>query len=108
MTTSELNTHRTDAGAEAHRNAYNAAFEELGLGWYWDSDTWARVQGRGQEGVRSYLESEQAHLLRAYDAEFLVAAIEAARHRCHTCLAVTRRHISPLAVSRCRPLAQPA
>lgn len=35
--------------------AYNLAFEELGLNW---------------------------HLLRAYDADFLVAAIEQAKSRC--------------------------
>lgn len=108
MTTATLNASRHDAGAEAHRHAYNAAFDELGLGWHWDTETWAGIEGRGPEGVRSYLESQQSHLLRAYDAEFLVAAIEAARHRRHACLAVTRRHVSPPAVPRCRPLAQPA
>lgn len=108
MTTSRLDSHRTDCTSESHRHAYNAAFEELGLGWYWDSETWAAVQGRGGDGVRSYLESEQAHLLRAYEAEFLVAAIEAAKRRCHDCLAVTRRHVTPPVVPRCRPLAAAA
>jgi hypothetical protein len=108
MTTSLLNTHRTDAHAESHRHAYNAAFEELGLGWYWDDETWASVQGRGGDGVRSYLESEQAHLLRAYEADFLVAAIEAAKRRSHACLAITRRHVTPPPVVRCRPVAQAA
>ncbi|RZJ26455.1 MAG: hypothetical protein EOO54_02745 [Haliea sp.] len=66
---------------DAHRHAYNAAFEELGLPWHWDSATFARLQAGGRDGVRSYLQSEQAHLLRAYDAEFLVDAIETAKAR---------------------------
>lgn len=98
----------TDPAAESHRHAYNAAFDELGLGWHWDSETWSRVQGRGDNWLRSYLESQQAHLLRAYDADFLVTAIETTKQRCHACVAITRRHISPPAVPRLRPLAQPA
>ena len=62
------------------RHAYNAAFEELGLSWHWDAATYDRLQADGR-GVRSYLETEQAHLLRAYDADFLVQAIEATRLR---------------------------
>jgi hypothetical protein len=61
---------------EMERNAYNAAFYELGLRWHWDSATWAALQCRGTDCVRHYLETEQPHLLRAYDAEFLVQAIE--------------------------------
>ena len=70
-----------DPQAEAHLAAYNAAFEELGLNWSWDAATYARLTG-GAQGVRAYLESEQAHLLRAYEADFLVNAIEAAKSRC--------------------------
>ena len=71
-----------DPHADAHREAYNAAFEELGLNWNWDAATYARLPGTGAEGLRAYLEREQAHLLRAYEAEFLVSAIEAAKNRC--------------------------
>jgi len=77
------NSHRSDTGHEAQRHAYNAAFEELGLGWYWDADTYATVADQGSEGVRGYLEAKHPHLLRAYDADFLVKAIEAAKARCH-------------------------
>jgi len=63
---------------ELVRNAYNAAFHELGLRWYWDADTYERLT-RGsstpQEQVRHYLESQQPHLLKAYDAEFLTSVI---------------------------------
>lgn len=76
---------QTAAGqaAEAHRHAYNAAFEELGLTWYWDAATYARLQAHGREGVRVYLETEQSHLLRAYEAGFLVNAIETTQARCY-------------------------
>jgi hypothetical protein len=73
----------TDPSAEAQRHAYNAAFEELGLNWHWDADTFASLPSRGRDGVRAYLQNEQPHLLRAYDADFLVDAIEAAKaHYC--------------------------
>ena len=68
---------------EAHRHAYNAAFDELGLPWHWDSATYSRLQAHGRDGVRAYLEAEQAHLLRAYEADFLVNAIETAKTRLH-------------------------
>ncbi|MBC5767681.1 hypothetical protein [Ramlibacter albus] len=42
------------------------ALEELGLDWHWDAS----------EPVRQYIEREHPHLLRAYDADFLVKAIE--------------------------------
>lgn len=68
------------ASTEAQRNAYNAAFEELDLSWHWDAATYERLLGHGC-GVRRYLETERPHLLRAYDPDFLVAAVEAAKAR---------------------------
>lgn len=50
---------------------YALAFEELGLEWQWD----------GKEPVRAYIEREHPHLLRVYDADFLVNAIESVRNR---------------------------
>ena len=72
--------------AEVDRHAYNAAFYELGLRWYWDIDTYEallRTAADAAARVRHYLETCQAHLLRAYDAEFLVAVIQRkhAEHR---------------------------
>jgi hypothetical protein len=69
---------------EMDRHAYNAAFHDLGLRWHWDSDTYARLLERSPvagERLRAYLESDQAHLLRAYDPQFLVDAIE--RRKAH-------------------------
>jgi len=57
--------------------AYTVALEELGLSWQWDPATY----GAGREGLRAYLEKEQPHLLRAYEADFLLAAVEATRQR---------------------------
>jgi hypothetical protein len=70
--------------AEVDRNAYNAAFYELGLRWYWDIDTYQNLLGRaGQaDSVRVYLRTEQAHLLKAYDADFLVDAIQTRMLQC--------------------------
>ena len=72
-----------DEAIECRRQAYNAAFEELGLNWYWDPITYACLPAQGARGVRNYLETEHAHLLRAYEADFLVTAIEAAKDRCY-------------------------
>jgi len=82
MSHSPMNHHAASPAAEAHRNAYNAAFEELTLNWRWDATTYARLQVHGRGLVRIYLEAEQSHLLRAYDADFLVNAIEAVKARC--------------------------
>ena len=65
--------------AEQARHAYNTAFEKLGLNWHWDEATFERLQTSGRYALRNYLETEQSHLLRAYEADFLVDAIETAR-----------------------------
>ena len=64
---------------ESIRHAYNAAFHELDLQWYWDGETYSQLVSRNEkpeEQVRHYLEQHQSHLLRAYDAEFLITAIQ--------------------------------
>jgi hypothetical protein len=64
---------------EMERNAYNAAFYELGLRWHWDRDTYSQLLRRGADAadrIRHYLETHQPHLLRAYDATFLAHAIQ--------------------------------
>ena len=79
-----------DQASEAHRQAYNAAFEELGLNWHWDPVTFACLPAQGRDGVRAYLESEHPHLLRAYDADFLADAIETAKARYYGAMAGNR------------------
>ncbi len=90
--------------AETHRQAYNAAFEELGLNWHWDAVTFACLPAQGRDGVRAYLESEHPHLLRAYDADFLADAVETAKARFYATMAGNRS----AAASYGRPAASPA
>jgi hypothetical protein len=59
------------------QHSYHAALDELGLEWSWDP----AVYGTGAAGLRAYLEKEQPHLLRVYDADFLVEAVESTRAR---------------------------
>ena len=64
---------------EVERNAYNAAFYELGFRWHWDSRTYDALMGQGQDPVGRichYLQTCQPHLLKAYDAAFLAEAIQ--------------------------------
>lgn len=80
---------RHDHDAEFHRNAYNAAFYELGLRWHWDAQTYQTLLPKEdeKERIRCYLEQHHAHLLNAYDAEFLIEAIESTKKRCYNNLA---------------------
>jgi hypothetical protein len=72
----------TDAASEAQRHAYNAAFELLDLSWHWDRAAFARIRPYGRAGVRSWVETEQPHLLSAYTVDFLIDAIESTKARC--------------------------
>ncbi|OOG42963.1 hypothetical protein [Polaromonas sp. A23] len=92
-----INTLHDNTATDQVRHAYNAAFEELGLSWHWDTATFARLQTEGRDAVRNYLENEQSHLLRAYEADFLVDAIEAARARCQASMAINRAGAAPYA-----------
>jgi hypothetical protein len=82
-------SHAAANPAEIERNAYNAAFYELGLRWHWDIDTYNELQlnPREKDRIRVYLETRQAHLLKAYDVDFLVNAIEVRKARCREMLA---------------------
>ncbi|MFL6693360.1 MAG: hypothetical protein ACJ8GO_10400 [Ramlibacter sp.] len=78
-----LSRNAVQSDPEVLRQAYNSAFEELGLQWHWDRATYAQLPA-GKPGVRAYVEREHPHLLRAYDADFLVDAIEVAKARCES------------------------
>ena len=64
---------------EIQRNAYNAAFYELGFRWHWDREIYCQLLRQSQDGIERvcrYLNDHQPHLLRAYDAKFLAEVIE--------------------------------
>lgn len=74
----------SESGAALHRQAYNAAFNELGLRWHWDERLYeklARIDDVG-ERLRRYLALCRPHMLPAYDSNFLAAAIEETKARC--------------------------
>lgn len=83
--TNAANATAATGAADIHRNAYNAAFYELGLRWHWDGDAYRTVLCKDAERdcLRAYLQQHQAHLLKAYDADFLIDAIQAAKERCY-------------------------
>jgi hypothetical protein len=60
-----------------HRPHTCAADEELDLSCAWD----APRQAEGREALRAYVEKELPHLLRSYDPEFLLNAVESTRAR---------------------------
>lgn len=62
---------------ESQLAAYNAAFAELGLRFRWDSEMYAWLCGIECEHSRiaRYIEQYHAHLLNAYDADFLSCLI---------------------------------
>jgi hypothetical protein len=64
---------------ERERNAYNAAFWQLGLHWQWDAATYRELAAISQEKerIRAYVERHQPHLLKAYDLDFLCEVIAA-------------------------------
>lgn len=86
-----------NTATEMDRQAFNAAFYALGLRWYWDDATYARLAHQPCERQRlcDYIETAQSHLLRAYETTALADAILQAK-RCAGELAV-RTVDAPLA-----------
>lgn len=72
--------HETDAEGR-ERDAFNAAFRELGLRWHWDAATFGELKHIADDGqrIRTYLETREPHLLKAYDAHFLIDAVQSAK-----------------------------
>ena len=61
---------------QTHTPTYTAD-DQLDLCRDWDQASCPA----GREDLRAWLEKERPHLLRAYDADFLVRAVEASRAR---------------------------
>jgi len=72
-----------DNASEVERGAYNRAFSELGLEWYWDERTYDSLKSCAgdKDCVQAYIERHHPHLLQAYDSGFLAAAVESVRRR---------------------------
>jgi hypothetical protein len=83
--------------SEIDRTAFNVAFFELGLRWFWDCSTYEGLVAHDCERRRlqTYLQTEQSHLLRAYDADFLTDAILSAKQRSRKALAASAPHSLP-------------
>ncbi|MGF6773617.1 hypothetical protein P3T18_006131 [Paraburkholderia sp. GAS199] len=101
-----MNLDPSDAFDPAHRAeieaqlcAYNAAFDELGLRFRWDAGTLVSlvtIDGE-QARIAAYIETHHAHLLNAYSAEFLSAAILAKKNaRYPACLNLRVGSASPV------------
>jgi hypothetical protein len=89
MINTRINSESARNAVDLHRDAYNAAFYELGLKWHWDADIYQSILPRTQENdrLRNYLETHHPHLLKAYDAGFLVNAIQETKARCYDAMA---------------------
>ena len=72
-----------DRAADAERGAYNQAFAELGLDWYWDERTYRELRACAGDKpcVQQYIEANHPHLLQAYDGVSLANAIDGVRRR---------------------------
>jgi len=64
-------------------DAYNAAFDELGLNWHWDRSVMQQLAAIPIESARitAYLERHHPHLLTAYPPEFLAGLIAETKAR---------------------------
>ena len=62
---------------EAHRDAFNRAFADLGLGWTWDKTLYRELLkiGGGRERVRAYAAEHAPDFLARIDAEDAIAEI---------------------------------
>jgi len=63
--------------------AYNHAFCELELPWRWDASTFRHLKSiaADRDLVGTYVEHNQAHLLRAYEKDFLRDLVHSACDR---------------------------
>ena len=65
-------------GEALELQAFNAAFYELGFRWYWDEARYRALLDYSSDPVECllhYIRTEHPHLLKAYDAAFLLRVI---------------------------------
>jgi hypothetical protein len=68
---------------DAELAAWNHAFTELGLPWRWDAETFRNLRKTCADSdlVGTYVERNQAHLLRSYEKAFLRDLVVSTRDR---------------------------
>lgn len=72
-----------DTERDGHRVAFNRAFEEAGVGWFWDETRYGellRVTG-GKERIRLFISEDWPELLREPDIDRRIKALHAAKTR---------------------------
>lgn len=72
-----------DTERDGHRVAFNRAFDEAGLDWFWDEARYRallRVTG-GKERIRLYLSEDWPDLLEAPDTDERIRSLHAAKTR---------------------------
>lgn len=73
----------TNETLDAELTAYNRAFSELELPWRWDASTLRQLLSiaADRDLVGTYVERNQAHLLRSYEKAFLRNLVQTTRER---------------------------
>lgn len=97
MSDAARDIHSAGNDEEIHLDAYNAAFYELGLRWHWDANIYQDLQRNSGEkdGLQVYLETRQPHLLRAYEVNFLMNAIQTTKARCYNAMIACGAGVAP-------------
>jgi HAD superfamily hydrolase (TIGR01509 family) len=72
-----------DTERDGHRPAFNAAFEEAALAWYWDVDLYGELLAvtGGKERMRFYAERHDPGFLAQPDADEIIKRLHAAKTR---------------------------
>lgn len=83
MRTASVDRPAAAPGIDAELEAYNAAFEELGLNWRWDRAVMRQLEAITVESARitEYVRRHHPHLLAAYPAEFLAGVVSETKAR---------------------------
>ncbi len=104
MKTETLKTTARTTSAHAddsERHTWNATFWDMGFKWQWDPDTYRELCRMPEEKarIRAYVERHQAHLLKAYDADFLINLIHDNKVRRHGAIVAAKAAGKPLNLS---------
>ncbi|MFV1997412.1 MAG: HAD family hydrolase [Acidiferrobacterales bacterium] len=75
-----------DTERDGHRVAFNQAFEDAGLGWHWDVNTYGELLAvtGGKERMRHYVEDYQPEYEKPGNFDAMVVELHAAKTRHYT------------------------